>query len=150
MIWEGVVHSPKDYKTPETVLLEGLFVSLKDNEIMSFEVEDKTRKILVKFKNFLEKIFADIECKIVSFHEKHNISQEEFILSEFAICLQNSIYYTVETSLNRLLTDKEIERIIDKLNSIYPLKLGINQFYCKACEENSNGLKPYHIDLKYL
>lgn len=53
-------------------------------------------------------------------------------------------------SLNRLLTENEIEDIVYQLQSIYPLNLNIRQHYSETCVEYSNGLSPYHIELEYL
>lgn len=161
VIHRALVDSPEDYKNPSDLLIWALSPCLIDNNIVSFTVKQEkikhpnelysydTNVIMIKFKKFLEKIFPNTNLSIEYLNELKDLSITDFVVNEFFLGLDYKEEYTVETSINRLLNDEEIDNVLKVLKTMTILNISINQSYCKTCSEYSNELSPYHIEIVY-
>lgn len=155
------VDNPPKFLSPSELLFENLNVSFSEKEICNFIIKDmkikhteqkynyKTKDIIKKFANFLEKVFPDVSCVIDYNVEDKKLELKEFVLQNFFISISNSIYYTIEVATSELLSDTDKNEIIAILREITPLDIAIEQFYCNTCEEYSNGKTPYHTEIVY-
>ena len=154
------VESPKDYESPEDVFYHNMFVDFSKKGIVKFIIPNKsfghpnkrfaysTRNLIYPFKNYLQKIYPETVIRSEA-KERVRINTKDLVLGFMLKNLDlNDDLYTVECSLGRFLTDKEVFEIERELNACTSYKCGINQYECDTCR-GYNSEKPIHVEIVY-
>lgn len=154
------VESPKGYESPEDLFYHNMFVDFSKKGIVKFIIPNKyvshpnkkfaysTRNLTLPFKNYLQKIYPDTVIRSES-KERVRLNTKDWVLGFMLKNLDlNDPLFTVECSLGRFLTEKEILEIESELNACTSYKCGINQFECDTCR-GYNPEKPIHVEIVY-
>ena len=155
------VESPKGYESPEDLFYHNMFVDFSKKGIVKFIIPNKlishpnkkfayaARNLTLPFKNFLQKIYPETIIRSES-KERVRINTKDWVLGFMLKNLDlNEDLYTVECSLGRYLTEKEVFEIERELNACTSYKCKINQFECETCK-GYNPEKPIHVEIQYL
>jgi len=161
-ITSAAIESPETYLTPKDLLFFGVETPFESFDIIEFYLPNvrmehpnsnytyETRWVAEKWKSYLEKVFPHLQVRLEELKERPKLSLYEFALQYFYSSIRYDLNYTIEFSSQEKLTHNELKSIVDKINHLSKDKLAIRQFYCKSCNENTNGEKPYHIEIEYL
>lgn len=154
------VKSPESYKTPLSLLYEGLHIDLEKKGILKFVLRDETFKhpiekysystyeLLEKLQKFLSKVYSNVVFEIKS-QKEYRPKLKIFILDWFYRNMGlGDIYYTVELSSHRLLSQSEISFIENRLKQLYKYPFHIEQYWCETCY-GYHKESPYHIEIVY-
>lgn len=156
------VSSPEEYITPERILIDGLRFDFEGKYILTFMLESKyvchpnkkysyhTKDIAKKLEKFANKVFPEIEVMTEFIENKEELSEKDFVLSNFILNISDDYNYTIETSIENELSDKDIQEMLEVLKTLVDRNITINQEYCETCLKYSDGKCPYHIEIEYL
>lgn len=161
MVFTPTVDSPEDYTPPHYYLRNNLVNPIEGNEIASFYVENEdivhteekysynSVDLLKKAQNYFQKVFPDLVVELTEGEEKPVKTFVEFF-SECAYRNMNKRGYSfVEVSTNKLMTEEEIQHILDTMKQISNAPLTIEQYECETCYENTDGKSGVHVEMDY-
>lgn len=153
--------SPETYKNPVDLLFEGLNTPVQSLEIINFVLpveqishpKDQfsywTKDLAEKAKSFFQKVFPELEVKTLELEESPTLSVKDFVLEHFYRSLDEN-NYTNELSIPFLLKKEEVNDIIQTLQVLTDIHIGIAQYKCNVCKHNSGGKNKFHIEVVYL
>lgn len=154
------IETGKNYKSPYALLLVNSYFLNKPDEIVTFAIENtriyckdkkysyNTMEMMIRFQNFLYKILgANIRIEF-SIEKEFNLSQRDWLLSQFLTCLAQSEICDNECAVGHATKKKDIDYIIDVFKSLGMKDLEFIQFYCETCA-GYNPKAPYHTELDF-
>lgn len=155
------MENPENYLSPIDIIVEGIRTPILSFNIVEFYIPKtfvehinkkysyNTRTIAIKWRKFLMKVFPELNTSFEVVEEKPKLSLRDFALEYFYLNIDRDSRYTIEFRSERLLTDKEIEFILPKIQTLTNYKISIHQQYCETCSEYSEGKQPFHIEIDY-
>lgn len=155
---DSKVKSPKGYKSPYCMLISSMYFLNKENEYISFIVEDKDEKhtdsvydyntldMLLKFQQFLYKIYGSLIRIEFKFRKQGKLDLKDWLVSHFYKVLAQGEHYDTECSVSRMLTKREKRYVLKVISNYASYIPDISQFYCETCAGYDKD-NPYHTEL---
>lgn len=152
------VKSPDNYVSPLRLLQHGVCFFNEKNELLSFLIEVKdiehpkkeysynTFDIMVRFQEFLYKVYGDYIKIKFKIEKSAKLRLKDWLLAHFYTLTAMGEVYETECSLERMLTKREKRYILDIISKYTSYKPDISQFYCETCAEYDKT-RPYHTML---
>lgn len=149
----------KNYMSPYRLFICNMMFLNRPDEICSFVVDDKrmyhnnkkfsydTLEMVLRFQNYLYQVMSDIKIEI-KVDNHFFVSQRDWLLSYFLICLSESEIVDNECALSRITREKDKNYIISVFESLGLKELEFIQFYCPTCAEYDPTC-PYHTELSF-
>lgn len=152
------IESPDGYETPYSLLLMNKFFLNKENEIMTFVIENKrmehpisqysydTFDMLIQFQKFLYKLFPqDIKIEF-SINENVKLQDRDYVLSHFWNCISQGENVETELAIRKNLTKKDKKYILGIVQKVVSYEPEIECGLCETCF-GYHPTHPYHAAL---
>lgn len=162
VVTKASVESNEDYLAPYDLLMKNIRTPVDTFEILTFYIPDKRilhsnskydyegKDITIKWCKFLEKVFPNLNIEYKKEYIIPKQTLREFAFEYFYLNLEKEGIYTIEFNGDQKLSQKDLAYMIPKLQGLCNEKISIAQTFCNTCKENSDGERPYHIEIVYL
>lgn len=154
------VESPPEYCSPYEVVVNNVRPCFIDNGLWEFSIPVKGYKhpdsdfsyneaMFIYLANFLKNAYPRycVTFQEIPDVENHELADDVLALFYKDIDPENN-HLTIETSIPRLLTPEEVNKIEDCLSQVVPYSISISQNFCETCAEY-DATTPYHIEVVY-
>lgn len=161
MVFSPIVDSPEDYTPPHYYLWNNLINPIEGNEIAAFYFENEdvlhteekysynSLDLVKKAQKYFQKVFPDLVVELTEDQEKPVKTFPEYFLESAYRNMYKSGHTFVEVSTNKLMTEEEIQYVLDTLKKLTDVPLTIEQYECETCFENTNGECGVHVEMDY-